>query len=150
MLKPRPLAFGFAALLTTLALFPAICFPPSKALIIRIAKIGDCPAGDVSRDIVLDVLPGGRLHLNGEDQRPQLLGQRLKEILRYRVSRYVFVRGDPNVSFGDVLKVMESAAMQTDYVVILTSSVDSQFTGSGRACLDPNLPPGYHGHSGME
>lgn len=126
----------------------------AEVLLVRIARIGRC--SDL-RDIVLEVLPGGGLKLNGENQRREDLGPRLEDIFRSRYYRYVFVRGGPNVSFGEVAEVIEIAARQVDYVAIVTPSVTRQATYQGNGCLpeldpgggtclDPNLPSDYHGH----
>ena len=113
-------------------------------LVVRIARIGRC--GESPRDVVLEVRPGGRLRLNGEDQERQELGRRLEDIFRTRFYRYLFIMGDPNVPFGEVPTVLDVAAAKVDYVAILTPSVARMVTGREEACLDPNLPAGYHGH----
>ena len=115
---------------------------------VRIAGLRRC--ADVRR-IVLEVLASGGLRLNSENERRDGLASRLEDIFKTRAYRYVFVTGDPNVSFGEVTKVSDIALKQVDYVAILTPSVISRATYRGDGtCLDPNLPaesiahPPYH------
>ena len=120
---------------------------------VRIAGIGRCSS---LRDIVLEVLPGGGLKLNSENQKREELGRRLEDIFRTRVVRYVFVTGDPSVTFGEVAEVIDIAAKHADYVAIATPSVMKKATYQGGSCLrseknedtclDPKLPGDYIAH----
>jgi biopolymer transport protein ExbD len=141
----NPMAAPFAALLFGLTTFMASCSHPTPTgLAVRIAGLGRC--GDV-RDVVLAVLPAGVLRLNGENQKRGELGHRLQDIFRTRAYRYVFVTGDPNVSFGEVAEVIDIASTQVDFVAILTPSVLRKATyQEDGTCLDPNLPANYIAH----
>jgi biopolymer transport protein ExbD len=140
----NPVAAPLAALLFGLTAFIASCSHPSTGLAVRLAGLGRC--GDV-RDVVLEVLPGGVLRLNSENQKRDELGHRLHDIFRTRAYRYVFVTGDPNVSFGEVAEVIEIASTQVDFVAILTPSVLRKATyQEDGTCLDPNLPADYIAH----
>jgi hypothetical protein len=120
---------------------------PATALFVRIARIGHC--SDL-RDVVLEVLPGGGLKLNGENQTREDLARRLEDIFKSRYYRYAFVKGDPNVSFGEVARAIDIASRQVDYMAIVTPSVARKATyrgggclptrGEEETCLDPNLP----------
>ena len=138
------MAAPLAALLFGLTAFMASCSYPSTGLAIRIAGLGRC--GDV-RNVVLEVLPGGVLRLNSENQKRDELGHRLQDIFRTRAYRYVFVIGDPNVSFGEVAEVIDIASTQVDFVSIPPPSVLRKATyHEDGTCLDPNLPPEYIAH----
>jgi hypothetical protein len=116
----------------------------AAGLVVRIAGIGRC--GDV-RDIILEVLPGGGLRLNNQNQKREELGRRLEDIFTTRALRYVFVTSDPNVPFGEVVEVIDIAAKRVDYVAIVTPSVMKQATYlKDGTCLDPNLPRDYIAH----
>ena len=139
------IAAPLAAFFLSMTTFPAGCSrTPPKGFVVRIAGLGRC--SDV-RTIVLEVLPGGVLRLNYENQKRDELEQRLEEIFRTRAYRYVFVMGDPNVPFGDVAEVIDTASKQVDYVALLTQSVleRADFREHG-TCLDPNLPAEYIAH----
>ena len=139
------IAAPFAAFFLSLALFPVGCsHTRPKGLVVRIAGLGRC--NDV-RTIVLEVLPGRILRLNSENQKREELEHRLEEIFRTRAYRYVFVIGDPNVSFEDVAEVIDMASKQVDYVALLTPSVlgRADFRDDG-TCIDPNLPTEYIAH----
>ena len=102
------------------------------------------------------VLPGGGLKLNGENQTREDLARRLEDIFKSRYHSYAFVKGDPNVSFGEVAGVIGIASQQVDYVAIVTPSVARKATyrgggclptrGEEETCLDPNLPSDCKGH----
>jgi biopolymer transport protein ExbD len=134
----------FAVLLFGLAACMVGCSHTPTGIAVRIAGIGRCT--DV-RDVILDVLPGGGLRVNSENQTRDELGRRLEGIFRTRFYRYVFVTGDPNVPFGEVAEVIDIASKQVDYVAILTPSVMKKATYlEDGTCLDPNLPGDYIAH----
>jgi hypothetical protein len=130
-----------ATLLLFVLAFVADCFQMPKGAVVRIAGLGRC--GDV-RDIILRVLPHGGLLLNSQPQRREDLGRRLDDIYKARWSKHVYIAGDLNVLFGDVVEVINMAANHVDFVVIVTPSVlkRANYRVDG-TCLDPNLPPGY-------
>lgn len=104
--------------LTTFALG---CSHTSTGLVVRIAGTGRCNSD--FRDVILEVLPGGNLRLNSENQKRDELAHRLEDIFRTRYYRYLFVEGDPNVPFGEVAEVIDIASKQVDFVAILTPPV---------------------------
>jgi hypothetical protein len=111
---------------------------------VRIAKTRPCDGGEF-RLVVIQVLPGSSIKINEENLPERELERRLEELFRTRVYRYVFVVGDPSVTFGDVAGAIDRASKVVDHVVIVTPSVDRQArvwwqTGM---CLDANLPLAY-------
>src|SRR5581483_10197285 len=125
------IAAPLAALLLGLSTLSVSCSQKPKGLYVRIAGIGRC---EDNRNILLEVLPKRGLKLNGEDQKRDELERRLKDIFKTRVYRYVYVIGDPNVSFGEVAEVIGIAAKQADYVSIVIPSVMKQATYRGESC----------------
>jgi hypothetical protein len=113
------------------------CSQTERGLFVRVAGLGRC--SDI-RDIILHVRSHG-LMLNQEQQKPETLGARLDVICATRWSKHVYVTSDPEVRFGDVLRVIRIAAAHVDYVVIVTPSVLKQATyrSDGR-CLAPYGP----------
>jgi biopolymer transport protein ExbD len=59
--------------------------------------------------IVLDVLPGGSYAVNRSPIPRSELGARLRAIYTGRPEKTIFVRGDPRVSYRDVITAMDSA-----------------------------------------
>ncbi|HEY8176368.1 MAG TPA: biopolymer transporter ExbD [Gemmatimonadaceae bacterium] len=67
------------------------------------------PANQQSNQIVLEVLPGGVYSINTEKVDKQRLGPRLKEIYDPRPEKIIFVKGDPEVKFQQVIEAMDIA-----------------------------------------
>ena len=67
------------------------------------------PANQQSNQIVLEVLPGGMFSINTEKVDKQRLGPRLKEIYDPRPEKIIFVKGDPEVKFQQVIDAMDIA-----------------------------------------
>lgn len=97
------------------------------------------------RLIVIQVLPGDSIKINDENLPERELERRLKELFRTRQYRFVFVVGDPSVTFGDVAGAIDRASKVVDHVVILTPSVMREVGEWWRTgvCFDANLPMSY-------
>lgn len=59
--------------------------------------------------IVLEVLPGGNFAVNKEPLTKENLYRRLKEVYDPRPDKIIFVKGDPNVIYQDVIFAMDQA-----------------------------------------
>ena len=59
--------------------------------------------------IVLEVLPGGTFAINKEPHTRDDLYKRLKEIYDPRPDKIIFVKGDPQVLYKDVIFAMDQA-----------------------------------------
>lgn len=64
------------------------------------------PANVVSQQIVLEVLPGGYAINKEQVSKDRLVG-RLKEIYDNRPEKIIFVKGDPKVTYQDVIFAMD-------------------------------------------
>ena len=67
------------------------------------------PSTPQSNQIVLEVLPGGQFSINTEKVDKPRLGPRLKEIYDPRPEKIIFVKGDPEVKYQDVIEAMDIA-----------------------------------------
>ncbi|MBI1810021.1 MAG: biopolymer transporter ExbD [Gemmatimonadetes bacterium] len=70
------------------------------------------PANTVSNQIVLEVLPGAtgaEYAINKEKVPADRLQARIKEIYDPRPEKIIFVKGDPAVTFQDVIFAMDAA-----------------------------------------
>jgi biopolymer transport protein ExbD len=67
------------------------------------------PANSQSNQIVLEVFPGGQYSINTEKVDKGNLGRRLKEIYDPRPEKIIFVKGDPAVTYQDVIEAMDIA-----------------------------------------
>ncbi len=67
------------------------------------------PQGPPPSQIVLEVLPGNTFKINSQPVTKSDLGRRLKEIYDPRPDKIIFVKGDPNVKYQDVIAAMDVA-----------------------------------------
>jgi biopolymer transport protein TolR len=62
-----------------------------------------------SDQIVLEVLPGGRFMVNKQEIAKDELGNYLKNVYDPRPEKLIFVKGDPRVTYEDVIWSMDVA-----------------------------------------
>jgi biopolymer transport protein ExbD len=86
------------------------------------------------RTIVLRVHGGGSLNLNMESVDRSGLDNRLKEIFATRAERLIFVKGDPELDFREVAQIIDIARTQTEYVALLTPSVEREMNERPFCC----------------
>ena len=67
------------------------------------------PANQNSNQIVLEVLPGGVYAINTEKVDRVRLGPRLKEIYDVRPEKIIFIKGDPKVTYQEVIEAIDIA-----------------------------------------
>ena len=67
------------------------------------------PANPTSNQIVMEVGPNGYYALNKEVVTKENLGNRLKEIYTGRPDKIIFVKGDPNLKYQDIIWAMDVA-----------------------------------------
>ena len=67
------------------------------------------PASPTSNQIVMEVGPNGYYALNKEVVTKENLGSRLKEIYTGRPDKIIFVKGDPNLKYQDIIWAMDVA-----------------------------------------
>ena len=60
-----------------------------------------------STQIVLSVHPGGQYEINKEPATAATVAARLKQIYDPRPEKIIFIKGDPNVTFQDIIKAMD-------------------------------------------
>jgi biopolymer transport protein ExbD len=72
-------------------------------------KPTDEPPPPDTKQIVLEVLPGGVYAVNKEAIPKERLGARLKEIYDPRPEKIMFIKGDPTVKYQDVIWSMDVA-----------------------------------------
>ena len=67
------------------------------------------PPGDPPANIVVTVMEGGKFKVNAEEQPRANLGKRLKEIYDPRPDKLIFIKGDSNAVYQDVIFAMDVA-----------------------------------------
>ncbi|OFW35779.1 MAG: biopolymer transporter ExbD [Acidobacteria bacterium RIFCSPLOWO2_12_FULL_60_22] len=77
------------------------------------------------RTVVVSVSTGGQLKINQDAVTKDQLGARLIDIFKTRAERVMFVKGDPDVLFGDVAEVIDIAkGAQIDKVGLITAKIE--------------------------
>ena len=96
------------------------------ALVPQPSKDKTPPSEDVlNRTIVVSVDRTGGLKINQEPTTLAALGPRLEDIFKTRNERVMFVKGDPDVSFGYVAEVIDVAkGAGIDKVGLITKSIE--------------------------
>ena len=77
------------------------------------------------RTVVVSVSTGGQLKINQDAVTKDQLVARLIDIFKTRAERVMFVKGDPDVLFGDVAEVIDIAkGAQIDKVGLITAKIE--------------------------
>ncbi len=98
-------------LLVLLVIFMLIIPMSRKALDVQLPDPTptNAPPSTSSDQIVLEVLPNGVFAINKEPHTKDDLYRRLKEIYDPRPEKIIFVKGDPEVLYQDVVFAMDAA-----------------------------------------
>jgi biopolymer transport protein TolR len=96
-------------LLVLLVIFMLIVPQSRKAIDIQLPDPAPAtaPANAVSNQIVLEVLPNGSYAINKAPVPAEGLKTRLKEIYDPRPEKIIFVKGDPQAAYQDVIFAMD-------------------------------------------
>ncbi len=97
-------------LMVLLIIFMVIVPSSRKALDVQLPDPNPAPTTSTpTSQIVLEVLPGGQYEINNIPVPQGGLPQRLKEIFDPRPDKIIFVKGDPKVTYQDVVGAMDAA-----------------------------------------
>jgi biopolymer transport protein TolR len=79
----------------------------------------------MSRTIVVSIDAQGNLKINQDPTTLAALGPRLEDIFKTRNERVMFVKGDPDVRFGDVAAVIDTAkGAGIDKIGLITKAIE--------------------------
>ena len=85
----------------------------------------DVAVPDDLRTVVVSVNQGGALLINQDPVTKDQLGARLTDIFKTRAERVMFVKGDPDILFGDVAEVIDIAkGAQIDKIGLITAKIE--------------------------
>jgi biopolymer transport protein ExbD len=115
---------------------------PTTGIKVTIATATPCGMDD-RRDIVVQMLSAATLKINSEDLRPEDLDRRLEEIYRTRAERVMFLLGDGNLSFRDIVEILDTAVKYVDYVALVTPTIARQVGWQTGNCLNANVKPPF-------
>ena len=97
-------------LMVLLIIFMVIVPTSRKAIDVQLPDPNPAPSvATNSTQIVLSVHPGGQYEINKEAQTAATLAARLKELYEIRPDKIIFIKGDPNVTFQEIIKAMDVA-----------------------------------------
>ncbi len=98
-------------LMVLLIIFMVIVPSSRKAMDVQLPDPtpSNTPANASNTQIVLEVLPGGQYSVNKQPVSGGQLAGRLKEIYDPRPEKIIFIKGDPRVTFQDVVRAMDVA-----------------------------------------
>jgi biopolymer transport protein ExbD len=83
------------------------------------------PVPEDVRTVVVSIDAQGALKINQDAVEKEYLGARLEEIFKTRADRTMFVRGDPEITFGAVAEVIDIAkGALIDKIGLITQKVE--------------------------
>jgi len=96
------------------------------ALVPQPSKDKSPPSQDqINRTIVVSVDAQGHLKINQDVVTMSQLGPRLEDIFKTRNERVMFVRGDPDVLFGNIAEVIDVAkGAGIDKIGLITKAIE--------------------------
>ena len=96
-------------LMVLLIIFMIIVPSSRKAIDVQLPDPNPAPSAPSTptTQIVLSVHPGGQFEINKEPQTAATLAARLKELYDVRPDKIIFIKGDPNVTYQDIIKAMD-------------------------------------------
>jgi hypothetical protein len=108
----------------------------AKALFVDLAS-SSAPCGDDPRWLVVTAVGGHRGRLNGYADAPIAeLRQQLREVLKYRAEKVVYLSAEGNTHWGDFIDLVEQVWPETNVVSVLTPEVARQ--SKRTYCLHPS------------
>ena len=97
-----------------------------SALVPQPAKPNEQPSQSDLRTVVISVAKDKSLMINQDAVQEADLQTRLEDIFKSRAERVVFVKGDPDLEYGPVANVIDTAhAAGIDKVGLMTQKVES-------------------------
>ena len=109
---------------------------PVKGVVVDLASSSE-PCGDSPRTLVATAIGGHKARLNQQPDAaiPEVCRQ-LREVLRYRAEKVVYVNAEADVTWGEFMELVDHVRPETDVVSILTPKVEVLARRS--ACLRPS------------
>jgi biopolymer transport protein ExbD len=82
------------------------------------------PQDELNRTIVVSIDKAGVIKINQDEVEERFLGDQLQEIFKTRNDRTVFVQGDPDLIFNDVIGIIDIAkGSGVDKVGLMTEQI---------------------------
>jgi biopolymer transport protein ExbD len=97
-------------LMVLLIIFMIIVPSSRKAIDVQLPDPNPAPqVSTPTSQIVLTVHPGGQFEINKEAATAATLASRLKQIYDPRPDKIIFIKGDPTVTYQEIIRAMDVA-----------------------------------------
>lgn len=98
-------------LLVLLIIFMAALPAMRKAIDVQLPDPNPtvAPANAKSDQIVLEVNPGGKFFINSQEVAKEQLSEKIRSIYDGRPDKIIFVKGNPQSKYGDIIEAMDVA-----------------------------------------
>jgi biopolymer transport protein TolR len=84
------------------------------------------PPDELNKTVVVSIEKSGNIKINQDDVELRYLGDRLQEIFKTRNERTMFVQGDADLLFNDVIQVIDVAkGAGVDKVGLMTEQISA-------------------------
>ena len=71
------------------------------------------PPDEANKTVVVSIDQSGQIKINQDQIELRYLGDRLQEVFKTRNDRTIFVQGDPELLFNDVIQIIDRLSLQS-------------------------------------
>ena len=84
------------------------------------------PPDELNKTIVVSIDKSGQIKINQDEVELRYLGDKLQEVFKTRNDRTMFVQGDPDLLFNDVIQVIDIAkGSGVDKIGLMTEQISA-------------------------
>jgi biopolymer transport protein TolR len=84
------------------------------------------PPDEANKTVVVSIDQSGQIKINQDQIELRYLGDRLQEVFKTRNDRTIFVQGDPELLFNDVIQIIDIAkGSGVDKVGLMTEQISA-------------------------
>ena len=84
------------------------------------------PPDEANKTVVVSIDQAGQIKINQDQIELRFLGDRLQEVFKTRNDRTIFVQGDPELLFNDVIQIIDIAkGAGVDKVGLMTEQISA-------------------------
>ena len=82
------------------------------------------PPDEANKTVVVSIDQAGQIKINQDQIELRFLGERLQEVFKTRNDRTIFVQGDPELLFNDVIQIIDIAkGSGVDKIGLMTEQI---------------------------
>ena len=84
------------------------------------------PPDELNKTVVVSIDKSGQIKINQDEVELRFLGERLQDVFKTRSDRTMFVQGDPELLFNDVIQIIDIAkGSGVDKVGLMTEQISA-------------------------